>query len=504
MLPDRLPAYPVLYIERVVLNLHIYAEKKKVYSFGKIRPDGTGLYRGFKSHTVKLDEALEGKNIYLRIWADYPFIGIQRHACVASYYEERADLLRNGIDSFLLAILFIASGVIAVIIYLIWRYNRAQFFFGIFAVLLAMYTLHYAPARGLLFENSLGWFYVWFAAICFMPVALLGFFIHSIGPGWKGLIEKLFIVNAVFSTAAFVSMGIGFILTQFNSQLQYFFPVMLIERYILQGFIILDVFVVFAANIIYCIRKKREACILLIGFLFLLGFIFYEVTAALNVNVARYRSHLHWGMLGFVTADVVILGIQFARFRKKWLVMQNEFGITRRVQQSLINEFVLFIDSSCIIKMANQKFAETLGYEVAEMIDKKADLIMEDPKKLFEKSDQKDEQASGGELRLQKFITKEKNKLVLEVKTSKMKNETGKISAVALVGDPRHSFTHLKDYYGLSERELEVLSCLFEGMNTKRIGERLFISYHTVRAHLSHIYNKLGVSNRTELIKKLP
>jgi len=50
----------------------------------------------------------------------------------------------------------------------------------------------------------------------------------------------------------------------------------------------------------------------------------------------------------------------------------------------------------------------------------------------------------------------------------------------------------------LTERELDVLRCLAEGMSNKEIAEKLYISTTTVRSHVSHILSKLGVSNRTQ------
>ena len=54
----------------------------------------------------------------------------------------------------------------------------------------------------------------------------------------------------------------------------------------------------------------------------------------------------------------------------------------------------------------------------------------------------------------------------------------------------------------LTERELEILSLLSEGLKQREIGEKLFISINTVFYHIKNIYGKLGVNNRTRAIAK--
>jgi predicted ATPase/DNA-binding CsgD family transcriptional regulator len=51
----------------------------------------------------------------------------------------------------------------------------------------------------------------------------------------------------------------------------------------------------------------------------------------------------------------------------------------------------------------------------------------------------------------------------------------------------------------LTPTELDVVRLVAEGLSNPGIGNRLFISRGTVKTHLSHVYAKLGVANRTEL-----
>ncbi len=53
--------------------------------------------------------------------------------------------------------------------------------------------------------------------------------------------------------------------------------------------------------------------------------------------------------------------------------------------------------------------------------------------------------------------------------------------------------------YGLTPRELEVVTCIVEGCSNRDIAKQFSISEETVKRHLSNVFDKTGVSTRLEL-----
>jgi DNA-binding NarL/FixJ family response regulator len=53
--------------------------------------------------------------------------------------------------------------------------------------------------------------------------------------------------------------------------------------------------------------------------------------------------------------------------------------------------------------------------------------------------------------------------------------------------------------YGLTPRELEVVTCIVEGCSNRDIAKQFVISEETVKRHLSNVFDKTGVSTRLEL-----
>lgn len=69
------------------------------------------------------------------------------------------------------------------------------------------------------------------------------------------------------------------------------------------------------------------------------------------------------------------------------------------------------------------------------------------------------------------------------------------IEALREVGEPRMP----APVETLTRREIQVIAAVVDGATNRDISEQLGLSEQTVKNHLSHIYDKIGVSNRLEL-----
>jgi DNA-binding NarL/FixJ family response regulator len=62
----------------------------------------------------------------------------------------------------------------------------------------------------------------------------------------------------------------------------------------------------------------------------------------------------------------------------------------------------------------------------------------------------------------------------------------------------RNSETAAQNAPGLTKREVEILQLVSEGHSNGELARMLWVTEQTVKFHLSNIYRKLGVANRTE------
>lgn len=98
-------------------------------------------------------------------------------------------------------------------------------------------------------------------------------------------------------------------------------------------------------------------------------------------------------------------------------------------------------------------------------------------------------------------ITMEGGSLLQPLVASKLLRHMGHLPATDSQKPPFNSVAQsMPPYEALTERELEVLNLLAQGMPNKEIAAQLVISERTAKFHVSSIMGKLGATNRTEAV----
>ncbi len=78
------------------------------------------------------------------------------------------------------------------------------------------------------------------------------------------------------------------------------------------------------------------------------------------------------------------------------------------------------------------------------------------------------------------FLSEEANSVMLSAESPQQKNE---------------------NLASLTDREIEIITCIAEGLSNKEIGDKLFISHRTVDTHRTNLMSKLNLHNVAGIVK---
>ena len=79
-------------------------------------------------------------------------------------------------------------------------------------------------------------------------------------------------------------------------------------------------------------------------------------------------------------------------------------------------------------------------------------------------------------------------------------NITKLMEPPATESSQEHRIKELAAEFSLSARETEIIMLIARGFTTDNVAKRLYISPYTVNTHIRHVYEKIGIHKRSELI----
>ncbi|GGF28684.1 hypothetical protein GCM10010954_29700 [Halobacillus andaensis] len=241
-----------------------------------------------------------------------------------------------------------------------------------------------------------------------------------------------------------------------------------------------------------------------ITFLHTLGII-----GGISLHLAKVENE------GTISGQVETLYKAISQFDEEaYLIAKESKNLAREftLKLGLAAPIIKDIISACQLHLYTGCFLEQF------FPDSKVPLIVEEGKRLMEKPLQEWEEASVDSqvfaiilmyektrsvgmfereeaAIFQKFISFIKESHVIEQEFS-LSDELGEQELTSFI-DP------IKEETNLSPREQEVLNLVIQGLNNREIAEELYISGHTVKNHVTKIFQKLEVPDRAHAISKV-
>lgn len=77
------------------------------------------------------------------------------------------------------------------------------------------------------------------------------------------------------------------------------------------------------------------------------------------------------------------------------------------------------------------------------------------------------------------------------------------VSSLILANSIHIAFFEARKKFNLTEREMDALQYITEGLTNSQIAEKMYVSINTIKYHTRNIYAKLGIANRTQVAARI-
>jgi DNA-binding CsgD family transcriptional regulator len=194
-------------------------------------------------------------------------------------------------------------------------------------------------------------------------------------------------------------------------------------------------------------------------------------------------------------------GILFSMVRYRFLNISHSM-----VSEDLadnISDAIVLLDSGAKIITINRKGLDLTGGRREDFIHAPLTSILEEHEKIIHEINS----IRRGEF--ESFASRAHVKdgknppACLDVRFSVVRDRFGDPIRVMIIGHEVKESRQFRSRYRITDREEEIVQHIISGQPTKKIAAELGIAERTVKAHITNIYNKLGVGNRMQLLNLL-
>ncbi|MBE0497534.1 MAG: GGDEF domain-containing protein, partial [Campylobacterales bacterium] len=190
-LPEPLTYDPTLYVFSIDLIAEFYLDGQKIYQYGIFDAAGKGKFVGWPWHMISLPSDAGGKWLYVRVYSDYPDIGLWGEAVIGSKASHilkmfGADFFRISIGSVALFV-----GALFLVSFVLRFSNLETFLLSSLFLTQGLDLILSAKSIQFFFQLPLLERYMMSFNYFFFPVGMAAFLERIAGAGPFGLIRRI-------------------------------------------------------------------------------------------------------------------------------------------------------------------------------------------------------------------------------------------------------------------------------------------------------------------------
>ncbi len=244
------------------------------------------------------------------------------------------------------------------------------------------------------------------------------------------------------------------------------------------------------------VKKKRQAKILFITLS--ITFVAAMSEGIIIPSVTGYYSFA----LGPIAIAVWITGILYCFI--KYRFMNPSIEMVSGELSNNIDEIIILFRLDLSVLFINNTALALLGLDAQDTSRKTV-------KDMFKQADSLAPELTAllkqdGAQSIACHITMQGNEdkeIHVDSRFSIIKDKFNDMVGILFIGNEIASKQKLRSLYKLTAREIEIIQQIYQGSSNNEIAETLGISERTVKTHLSHIFNKLAINNKIQLITLL-
>jgi len=239
------------------------------------------------------------------------------------------------------------------------------------------------------------------------------------------------------------------------------------------------------------LRQKKQAQILLITYT--IGH-FLTLIEPLIVNILFRQIRLGLFPIYFLIWNI---GVFVALFKYRLFALTPELAGTEIFNQ--VEDFVFLLDKDYQLLYTNPKAqkSKTLQGESYEgnffqslLVENKLDLKL---KRLINKE-------NPGFCAKINLTSDTGQSILANARFSLVKDKYDDPLGILVIASELKGIDKLKTIYSISNREVDIIRHVLTGSTNKHIAGQLNITESTVKAHLTSVYNKIGIDNKMQLL----